>query len=190
MDKATTERLVRIRGRSREGSGLSLAEEEFLFSLIDQLTADVSVQRKAEALDWLERTNAEISVVPFQSARRWSVTVGQNIEGVGETLLDAIEDAMREEEDYIPAGHHIVEDADGCRYVKNPSELAAPTLLSEILEAVETIARLHGKATAFGQHVVASKLDCAFFELRSAVGCWNRGISDNAQLTDGGPKTL
>jgi len=64
--------------------------------------------------------------------------------------------------------------------IPQPTTLSAPApLLSEIAEAVGAIAELQGRATGQGQHVVAAKLQCARDELRSAVGSWNHGISDN-----------
>lgn len=69
----------------------------------------------------------------------------------------------------------------GSQELRKTATLSAPApLLSEIAEAVGAIAELQGRATGQGQHVVAAKLQCARDELRSAVGSWNHGISDNA----------
>ena len=53
-------------------------------------------------------------------------------------------------------------------------------LLTAVRNVLERVTDLRSACAERGQHVVACKLDEAYYELRSAVGAWNHTISHTA----------
>ncbi len=83
-----------------------------------------------------------------------------------------------ENQNQIPAATEGCAAAAGC--VEDP-------LLTAVRNVLERVTDLRSACAERGQHVVACKLDEAYYELRSAVGSWNHAIphTDHAQRTGG-----
>jgi len=107
-----------------------------------------------EALDWIV-TGTMIDTTPLGAT---DVTMGRVIDRCNQFARETLDklDAPPVADQYMPSGHHIVEDADGSRYVKNP---APPT--DTRIEALERKIK--------EMHYARNRMANAFNRFRAAI---------------------